>query len=251
MWKKKSTVSWVKVDAAQLFEDSSTDRGILRAKMLFNRIMTQQGKNTVAIYKTKGASELFCNTSTSTTFCIDMLSFNEHKNAMRSAAEDNIFRLGTEFVRWTKGWAMGGCMSEPATLVNLGHNVHMLHRSAGKARDCGFVQNYWSINNIIQGVIYVDDVPTHSKVLCPDCLCKGPRKMWPKDMGITLGARDMPLDYLQARMIEKRSHCYCIPFSTNEDFANQITNNPKVAQLADYKFGEPMLSYKKTSGHHY
>jgi len=111
-------------------------------------------------------------------------------------------------------------MSEPATLFDLGHDVHRLYTQKAKAIDCGF--SHWDTDKVVQGVIYVHDSLVFSKVFCSNCLFNGLKKMWPAAVGLSLEANELPLDNLRITLINKEGLIYAIPYTTNDSYSKGV-----------------------------
>eukprot|EP00959_Pyramimonas_sp_CCMP1952_P289453 6054306-Pyramimonas_sp.AAC.1 len=117
------------------------------------------------------------------------------------------------------GWPMGGCLSEVGTLADLGEDVHNLYTRPSRAQKINLDIPGYSVDDILQGVIYVDDSLVLSRVYCSSCLHKHMRKLWPKDTGVSCEAKDLPLTYLQASIIPQGMGFEVVPFSINSDYA--------------------------------
>lgn len=224
--KTKPKIAWAKCDASQFFKDASTQRGTLRAQHLFDRIHGRK-KNAIAVCRGKKAKGFLCTENR-------VVPFKHVLQGLDFARTDVFFALGQEVVARKRGWPMGGSMSEPATLADLGEDIHFLYADQSRAETCGFSFQGRKTAELVEGLLYVDDNLVFSKTFCSTCLYNGVKKLFPGHMGFTLEGENLLMQYLQARILQNGGHFVVLPFSVNDDFSEGNSPHPKIARLADY-----------------
>ena len=197
---KSHCVSFVRVDAAQFFKNASTTRGIRRTRAFLNRLEDTTGFSGVAVRKSLRASGNLSNganiTKRTHTFC----SFDNIYCGIQYAAADTLFTVGDTVLDRVRGWPMGGSFSEPATLIDLNHDILKLQYSGSKQREVGWDLDGFSPNQLVAGWLYVDDALVGSKIYCSQCPFEGIQRLWPSDVGTTLEESGHDVTFLQARV---------------------------------------------------
>ena len=138
---------------------------------------------------------------------------------------------------------MGGSMSEPATLGDLGENIHSLYADPDIGPKIGISCPGFSVQELIQGVLFVDDALIASMVYCTSCLEAAMRKLWPADVGVTVEERGLPLTYLHARILPHGHSYQVVPFSPNAGFAQGLEDAPLFAKFPLFTSSYSNLTY--------
>ena len=98
-----------------------------------------------------------------------------------------VFSVGDQILVRKREWPQGGPLSEPGTMVDLGHSVLEVNGSQHRLRNTGWnitVQGQMlSFQQCVQGILHVDDSLLLSCVMCEECMEMGVANMWPKDVG--------------------------------------------------------------------
>ena len=184
---KPCQTTCAKVDASQFFKDASAPRGVQRTDLFLKRLQKRTGKTTVAVRRGPGALGHLCTGGPQKGRAFEMCSFSQIRKAIALAAEDKLFLLGDTVLERTRGWPMGGSFSEPATLVDLGESVYRLYTDGGNtARRVGWALDKARPDQLVQGLQHVDGAAIFSEVFCSECLLRGPQKLWPRDVGVSL-----------------------------------------------------------------
>ena len=163
----KRKLEWAKADASQFFKDASSQRGRTRARILLQRIERSLGKNAVVVIKGRKAGGFLCKGSIRHSHRYQVVKFSEMLEALEFAATDSLFRVGEETFQSSMGLPMGGSMSEPTTLIDLGEDVYQFRKLGSKQAHCSFGLPGYSIEDLLQGLLYVDDCFT-----CFRCLLR-------------------------------------------------------------------------------
>ena len=104
------------------------------------------------------------------------------------------------------GWPMGGALSEPGTLADLQHEVHLLYsdntqHALLKKIGLRVDKPGFGARHIIAGVQHVDDLLIFSKLFCKDCLFEASGKLFTTDVGMTFEGAGPVLRMLQAFIV--------------------------------------------------
>ena len=91
--------------------------------------------------------------------------FQDIMRGMEFAAADRYCLLGQSVVGRAAGWPMGGPMSEPTTLVDLGEPIYHAYTEAGGAADAGWAHPGAPLRQLVQGVQHVGDALMFSLAL--------------------------------------------------------------------------------------
>ena len=104
--------------------------------------------------------------------------------------------------------AMGGSFSQPAILVNLGHDIRTYCKPTSKQQQVGWVLDCFSPTQLIAGILHVDDALVASGVLCYKCLVKGMKRLWPSDVGTSLEEHGSTITEVRLHTCKHRSMYY-------------------------------------------
>ena len=240
----KEPISFAKCDTSQFFKDAAVDRGKSRAGRLLDWIFAKTPKSAVRITRGAKAGRKPAFDSKEPPKGQVKISFSDIRAALSLASEHRFLVLGSTVVERVKGWPMGGSMSEPATLADLGDDIHTLYENPKKAKHCGFCFPGLSAPGILQGILYVDDYLCMSKILCSQCIFTGIKKLIPRDVGMSLEADSFPMDYLQARFRWGNGQVIVEPFNANENIAKGEEDEPHVARVTHFKISRPALQFE-------
>eukprot|EP00959_Pyramimonas_sp_CCMP1952_P470842 9497356-Pyramimonas_sp.AAC.1 len=119
------------------------------------------------------------------------------EGALNFITRDIFIILGDAVYRRKAGWLMGGSMSEAGALSDLGADIHDLYNNPNRAQDASIHLEGYSVDDLVQGLLYVDDSLVVSKVYCSSCLCASMRRLWPSGVGVSCEAQNPPLTCLQ------------------------------------------------------
>lgn len=229
----KPPVAFCKADASQFFKDASVPRGTACILDLLDRLIKKDQFFGVVVQRGKKAHGHLVRQGDPIKPRYDLITFDDIRAALSYAKLDNYFLVGDEVFRRKKGWAMGGALSEPATLADLGSCIMRLYKNDSFARSAGFAFPGLAAEDTIQGILYVDDSLSFSRVLCSSCIFKGLQYMFPKDVGFTCEASSLPLTFLQAYIHQPNQsiELRCDAFSGNEAFARGLEVCPKIAKF--------------------
>ena len=148
----KERTSFIKADAAQFFKDADPARGLDRAAALLRRVTQRTRKNAIAVFNTQAAKGFLCDGQRRRSGMYRIAPFTTILKAVEMAAQDKLMSLGNCIVKRVRGWPMGGSLSEPATLADLGHDVHYLYTSTSVAQRCGFYLEGYATQELVQGL---------------------------------------------------------------------------------------------------
>ena len=234
--KKSSVVEMAKVDAAQFFKSASMERGCKRTHGLLVRVHKRTNCNAVAVFKGTKAKGALVRSTIRNTRKKHIILFDDIIRTLRFEKRNKYFLVGNLVVQRLRGWPMGAAVSEPGTMVDLGHDVYRLYKHKKLAAAVGWSHKDFSTAELIQGICHVDDCVLFSAVFCFCCLYHGLRRLWPKDVGVTLEEHGPRLKFLQAELISNahEKNVEVRPYSPNNDFALGISIFPKFARLAHY-----------------
>ena len=163
--KKLSSYSLAKVDAAQFFKNSSMQRGVHKMKMLLDRLRRLNFIG-VAVRNSKTADgELVKHLGKKPGYRIIL--FDEMESLASLVAADDKFLVGQFVVRRRTGWPMGGSLSEPATLIDLGMEVEKWHTDPAKRQEIGWFcpsRPALKPGQLVAGLQHVDDTLLISRI---------------------------------------------------------------------------------------
>ena len=122
---------------------------------------------------------------------------------------------------------MGGALSEPATLVDLGECTRGLYVGGPEAAASGWARPGFATQELVAGLQHVGDAVLLSHVYCPDCLAAGLRKVWPQDVGATLEESGPRVRFLHSLLLVERG-CELVvrPFVANSRFSRGLDASP-------------------------
>ena len=138
---------------------------------------------------------------------------------------------------------MGGSLSEPATLADLGEDVWRMYSSAPFRQKLGWHIPHLSGEQTIQGLQHVDDALIFSKVLCRECLFAGVQNLWPADVGTTLEGHGLPMQFLHGRIEEADGDLVVLPYSHNSDFARGLSDRPERAKFPNFAYSPQLVCF--------
>ena len=70
---------------------------------------------------------------------------------------DALCLLGDQVIQRTRGWPMGGSVSEPATSIDLGEDTRLLYTDRSTQLRVGLAYGEHPMPSLVQGVQHVDD----------------------------------------------------------------------------------------------
>lgn len=129
--RRQHSITIVRVNAAPFFKLASVRRGLHRGAKLFKRLQQDCDKDGVAVRKSADAHGYSCRKESRISNDYQKCSFKDILIGAHSAAANKFFDLGDTVMERLEGWPMGGSLSEPATLVDL---VHDIHKSASSSK---------------------------------------------------------------------------------------------------------------------
>ena len=209
---------------------------------LLKRVQDTTGFDAVAIRKVSRADGHLCRSSKSSDNSFRVLSFECILDALEFIKRDKYFTVGTTVVKRLGGWPMGGSFSEPGTLVDLNEELHVLHQSPERLKSVGWAFKGWRLEELVSGVMHVDDAVVFSRIFCNQCLETGVRHVWPQDVGVSLEEVGPTVRMLQSHIHVKEGRFHVRPFNPNVAFALGFTSQQKVARLGPY-LGARIHSY--------
>ena len=110
-------------------------------------------------------------------------------------------------------------MSEPATLTDLGHSIHHLYCTASQHSIFGRSLPQFRMEQLIQGLLHVDDSLVFSCVFCSTCLKNAVKRIFPADVGMTEegdSSVDASIQFLQTEISVVGDYLYTVkPFNVN------------------------------------
>ena len=132
--------------------------------------------------------------------------------------------------------ANGGPMSCPATMVDLELAICKLYEDVNTAKRIKWHIPGVQASQTVVGLQHVDDALVCSKIYCTECLRKGVKRLWPKDVGTTLEGVGPVVPFLHAeiRVLDTNGVCpiYVVPLVHNRDFANGTTPYPQFSKVS-------------------
>ena len=237
---KHHQLTLAKIDAAQFFKSASVKGGLKRIKKFLRRTELVQEKNGVAVLRSARAHGYLCSSDRKVSKDHDFCSFDEILTGVHYAASDRYFVLGDEIIERLDGWPMGGSFSEPATLIDLGHDVAKFHLSAAKQEQVGWILPGYSPTQLIAGLLHVDDSHIASRVFCLRCLLRGV----PPDVGTSLEDSGASVQFLQAQIHVLSHGEFAVgPAAQNIDYARGSALHPEFSRLAPFS-GTAHHTYK-------
>jgi len=238
--KRAHTISIIRIDAAQFFKSASVDRGVRRVKTFLTRLEHKQGVKAVAVKKGKKASGFLikkihrCSKMESR-----VVPFANIVAGINYASKDKLFCVGETVFSRDRGWPMGGSFSEPATLLDLGTDVHKFYTDVNFQKRVGLHISGMSPRHLIVGMQHVDDAVVASKVFCEECLERGTERIWPKDVGTSIEEKGPTITFMATTIIILPDHGFEVyPTPVNADFAKGLSTFPKISRLPDFQGSE-------------
>ena len=130
---------------------------------------------------------------------------------------------------------MGGSFSEPATLIDLGHDTRKLYTQTSVQERIGWSLAGYKIEELVAGLCHVGDALLASRVFCHRCLLKGLRKLWPSDVGTNLEEFGSTVKFLQVRVDALPNGAFTVmPAAQNLQFVQGLCNEPEVAKCVPF-----------------
>ena len=129
---------------------------------------------------------------------------------------------------------MGGALSEPGTLVDLGLDVMELHKTAEKLRDVGWDFGDFSAQQMVAGVTHVDDSVAFSRLICHKCIFSGMTRLWPDDVDVELEETGPILSFLSTVIHITDGDVNVFPWSPNVCFSLRLTGHQHIARLGPF-----------------
>jgi hypothetical protein len=108
---------------------------------------------------------------------------------LRFFEQDTLFALGAVIIERTNGLPMGAPLSPPLTCCDLDLSIHKVRTSPEQQKRSGWYRRHTTFDQLVAGILHVDDALLYSRQLCCDCLFDGLRKNTPADVGLTLEDR--------------------------------------------------------------
>ena len=133
---------------------------------------------------------------------------------------------------------MGGTHSEPATAVDLGHDIMELYDDVQIQQRCGWHFPGLQLDQVLAAAMHVDDALLSSKILCEECMLRGCKTLFLDDVGISMEEHGTEVRFLQYRVKQDSGGALVLPYSSNEEFALGLTSHPRVSRLQSYVLGE-------------
>ena len=129
-------------------------------------------------------------------------------------------------------------MSSPCTSLDLETAIVSYYNNPAVAKATGWVLEDMDPQDLIQGILHVDDSICMSKVFCTDCLFRGVQALWPKDVGVSLEAEGARIPFLHVELQvgteREPSPVRAVPLSHNRGFARGEAAHPAFAKLSPY-----------------
>ena len=208
-------------------------------------ILQKRGFDTVAVRSIPKASGfLLCNNKGKKYNGFNMCKFSDILSAFEYAISDDFFMVGRHVVQRTRGYPQGGSFSEPATLIDLGFSNHEFIKSKAKRNSMGMQYLDLEAEQILFGLVHVDDGLFGSYIFCQDCILDCIQKLWPDDVGVKLEESGESIHFLSALIkTDKMGVVQIFPYPTNLDFARGLCLYPEQSRVASYR-GPPVHSSK-------
>ena len=158
--------------------------------------------------------------------------------ALRFCAGDKWFVIGDQVVERSRGWPMGGPVSAPCTSLDLETAIERFYANPAVAQDVGWHLDGYKAQQLVQGMLHVDDSVVFSKVYCEDCFFNGVQKLWPRDVGVSLEAsgEHVPFLHVELHVHHEKGPApvHVTPLAHNTCFARGQAAHPHYAKLAPY-----------------
>ena len=227
-----------KVDAAQFFKCSSTERAVRKAERLFRHLARSQGTRGVAVRHGRRPFGCLCKRPRDAPRGCRYIPVEDVLSAMRFCAGDRWFVVGDQVVERERGWPMGGPVSSPCTSLDLETAICRYYRDPETAKRVGWTLDGYFPEQLVQGLLHVDDAIAFSKVFCCECLFQGIERLWPEDVGVSLEGSGGTVPFLhvevQATDEATADPVRVVPLSHNRDFAQGAALLPAFAKLPPY-----------------
>ena len=125
-------------------------------------------------------------------------------------------------------------MSEPGTLIDLSENLLNVFNNNELLKDLGWSYENSNIQEVVSGLMHVDDSILFSKTFCVDCLSKGIAKLWPTDVGVSKEEEGPILRFLSTFIMAQEARLLVLPHNPNFEFAFGKQSAQKVARLGTF-----------------
>ena len=182
----------------------------------------------MAVRRCPRAQGFLCKDQRQPTADFRVISFEDILRSLAFAGQDVHCLRGEYVVKRTQGWPMGGSMSEPATLVDLGEDTRRLYVDPQVQRSSGLLYGTTPIGAIIQGLQHVDDALLMSKLWCGRCLLGALQRTWPTDCGTNLEEEGHTVRFLSAVISVGTDSSLCVrPHYVNARFARGLSSYPE------------------------
>ena len=238
---KPEEMSMIKIDAAQFFKSASLERGLRRVADLLRRVESKFGCNAVAIKKSARVEGHLCRSNRRSDCTHRVLSFDDIRCTLDFIGKERYFTVGDVIMKRRGGWPMGGSFSEPGTLVDLNEELRRIDDSDDALQDVGWLVEGMSLEEVVTGIMHVDDALVLSKVFCTACLEKGMRRLWPSDVGISLEEVGPTVRMLQCHVHAIGVEVHVRPYNPNVPYALGFAHDQKIARLGPF-FGAEIHS---------
>jgi len=126
---------------------------------------------------------------------------SEIKGALKYACKDDYFAVGEHIVKRQHGWPQGGSFSEPATMIDLGTDSIGFAMSFEVRASVGLQHGNLEADQILAGIVHVDDGLFGSYIYCSACISTGLQKLWPDDVGVNLGPVTHTMQHLRSYLL--------------------------------------------------
>ena len=240
--KVKKPLCMIKADAAQFFKAASIERGIDRVLQLLNRVSLKTGHTAIAVAKNKALDGFLCKADRKSNIHHEVISFDRINQYLQFLLEDRHFLVGDVVVKRLSGWPMGGPFSEPGTLIDLQHDVFLASGSIDVRKRIGWHIEGLSLEQVMGGVMHVDDSLLFSKCLCEDCLEKGMCELWPKDVGCSKEDGGCCMRFLNSFVFINNDKFEIFPHHPNIPFVLGYKAEQTVSRLGPY-LGDDIHSF--------
>ena len=241
--KKTHELSLIKIDAAQFFKAASLKRGLQRVRDLLDRVSKEKGFDAIAVQKSNKSGAVLCKSTRCSDQSFRVVTFSCIRDTLEFIYRDRYFTVGSKVLKRHSGWPMGGSFSEPGTLVDLNEELRLVHQNVDKLKEVGWFFQGWKLENLVTGLMHVDDAVVFSKIFCHDCLETGMKKLWPEGVGISLEEVGPTVRMLHSYIHVIGDTVQIRPFNPNTSFALGFCSEQKTARLGPY-LGMPFHKFE-------
>ncbi len=129
---------------------------------------------------------------------------------------------------------MGGSLSEPATLADLGSCTFQLFSDPSLQRHLKLSVPGVPFHKVLIGMQHVDDILVVSKVHCQSCLEAALLVLFPADVGMSLEEAGQCVRLLSCNIVVQHDTAVITPHNPNADFALGLAAFQKSARLGHF-----------------